>query len=71
MGMPQEVISPLSSLHGMYLRDQYEASDGIGLYTLEDDVAGEAVTGIERHDVVVREKRREGSKRGYKAAEVM
>lgn len=44
MGMPQEVISSLSSLHGMYLHDQHEASVGIGLYLLEDDVVGEAVT---------------------------
>lgn len=45
--MPQEVISPLSSLHGMYLEESASFFAGVRIYPLEDNVAGEWVAGLE------------------------
>lgn len=48
MGMPQDVISPLSSFHGMYLeRDQRHSLRGLGVYILENHVARERIAGLE------------------------
>lgn len=63
MGMPQEVISSLSSLHGMYLEGSGSSLRGFGIDLLEDDVVRERVARLEcSHigmNVDIREKRYE------------